>query len=300
MARSTWTGYLISLPERVVRSASALAGGLVREIGDVTVPDALRRTRLYRSLVDSTLRFLIEQVGQVEGAYPPEGKLAEDFAVRRAAGNGVELIGILTFRASPVWVLAALADLSGAGRHLIREIAASLKQEGLLDPAAEFESVDQLLDGLEQCAGRAAEAINTPPLNVAELRQEWREIRAQAAALPAPGLPSIETLGRSWESLKTEAAAQGRPVFELSALVALSAVTALPRNVVWLSRCVAHSARRTGEVVSDALLGHYARALADIRREGFLGYWVREYRPYLRAAAAQFSPRRQGQKERHA
>jgi hypothetical protein len=300
VARAAWTDYLISLPERVVRSASALAGGLLREIGDVTVPDALRRTRLYRSLVDSTLRFLIEQVGQVEGAYPAEGKLAEDFALRRAAGNGVELIGILTFRASPVWVLAALADLSGAGRHLIREIAASLKQEGLLDPATEFENVDQLLDGLEQCAGRAAEAINTPPLNVAELRREWREIRAQAAAIPAPGLPSIETVGRSWDALKTEAASQGRPVFELSALVALSAVTALPRNVVWLSRCVTHSARRTGEVVSGALLGHYARSLADIRREGFLNYWVREYRPYLRAAAAQFSPRRRGQGDRNA
>ncbi|MEK7753885.1 MAG: hypothetical protein AAB654_18325, partial [Acidobacteriota bacterium] len=133
MSRETWPHYLASLPERVVRSASALAGGLVRELGDVTLPPAIRRTRLYRSLVDSTLRFLIEQVGQVEGAYPLEGRLAEDFAMRRAAGNGIELVGILTFRASPVWVLAALADLSGAGRQLIQEIAASLKQEGLLE-----------------------------------------------------------------------------------------------------------------------------------------------------------------------
>jgi len=45
---------------------------------------------------------LIEQVGEVEGAYPAEGQLSEDFAVRRAAGNGIELAGILAFRASPV------------------------------------------------------------------------------------------------------------------------------------------------------------------------------------------------------
>ncbi len=300
MARAAWTEYLVSLPERVVRSASALAGGLVREIGDITVPAAVRKTRLYRSLVDSTLQFLIEQVGQVEGAYPAEGKLAENFAVRRAAGNGIEFIGILTFHASPVWVLAALADLSGAGRRLIREISISLKQEGLLDPATEFESMDQLLDGLEQCAGRTAEAINTPPLDVGELRREWREIRAQVASIPTPDLPSVETLARSWNSLQTEAAAQGRSVFELSALVALSAVTALPRNVVWLSRCVAMSARRTGEVFSETLLKHYAQAIEEIRREGFLGYWVREYRPYLRAAAAQFLPQRQVRSNRDA
>ena len=30
--------YAVSLPERVVRSAAALAGGLIRELGAVTVP----------------------------------------------------------------------------------------------------------------------------------------------------------------------------------------------------------------------------------------------------------------------
>ncbi|MBI4876769.1 MAG: hypothetical protein HY822_19200 [Acidobacteria bacterium] len=292
MRGEMWARYLLSLPERVLRSASALAGGLVRELGDITVPAALRRTRLYQSLVDSTLRFLIEQVGQVEDAYPSEGRLADDFALRRAAGNGVELIGILTFRASPVWVLAALADLSGAGRHLIQEIAASLKQEGLLDPDADFESVDQMLDGLEQSAGRAAEAINTPPLDVAELRQEWRAIRQQAASIPLPELPSPDLLSRNWEALQREAAIQRRSVFELSALIALSSLTALPGNVLWLSRCISLSARRTGHVMAEALLGHYERALDEIRREGFLAYWAREYRPYLRAAAAHFSPGR--------
>ena len=34
------------------------------------LPDGVRRTRLYQNLVDTTLRFLIEQVGGVEGAYP--------------------------------------------------------------------------------------------------------------------------------------------------------------------------------------------------------------------------------------
>ena len=50
--------------------------------------------------------------------------------MRRTAGSGIEFIGILAFRASPVWVLAALADVSGAGKFLIREISASLKEQG--------------------------------------------------------------------------------------------------------------------------------------------------------------------------
>jgi hypothetical protein len=142
------TPYLLSVPERTFRSASALAAGLLREITEVALPGALRRTRLYRNMVDVSLRFLIEQVGEVKGVYPNSEQLSEDFLIRRTAGNGIELIGILTFRASPVWVLAALADVSGAGRHLIQEITNALKAENLLDQDRNFTTVDQMLDGL--------------------------------------------------------------------------------------------------------------------------------------------------------
>ena len=284
--------YIISLPERVLRSATAVAAGLVREIGDVSIPAAIRKTRLYQSLVDGTLRFLIEQVGQVEGTYPAEGRLADDFAIRRTAGNGIEAIGILTFRASPVWVMAALADLSGAGRHLIGEISASLKQEGLLEPDANFETMDQLLDGLEKTSGRVAEAINTPPLDVAGLRKEWAQIRADARTLPAPSLPSVDTLNRTWADLKSAAAAENRSVFEFSTVMALSAMSKVPEQLLWLSKATQLAVKCTGEVVAGALLDHYRTALEEIRRTGFLKYWVREFRPYLSAAAAQFSSSR--------
>ena len=76
--------FLVSLPERVLRSVTALASGLVREIGEVTLPQAVRHSQLYQNLVEATLRFLIAEVGQVQGVYPPsEEKLAEDFLLDR-------------------------------------------------------------------------------------------------------------------------------------------------------------------------------------------------------------------------
>lgn len=122
LGKSRGVRYAASLPERVVRSASALAAGTVREAATVALPVGLRRGRLYRSLVDVTLRFLIENVGGVQNT-PSEQILGENFLLRRAAGNGIELMGMIAFRASPVWVLAALADLAGFGRQLIPEIA---------------------------------------------------------------------------------------------------------------------------------------------------------------------------------
>jgi hypothetical protein len=290
--------YLLSLPERVLRSVSALAGGLLRELGDVALPAAIRRTRLYRTMVEATLRFLIEELGQVEGVFPEEGRLAKDFLLRKAAGNAIELMGILAFRASPVWVMAALADVSGAGRQLILEIAESLKQEGLLERETNFENVDQILDGLERSAGRVAETINTPPLDVQALRQEWAALRQEVRKIPPRNLPSPELLRRNWDTLKQEAAAQGRSVFQLSSVLALSAVSRLPENVRWLSRCAGLAARRTGQLFAGALLDHYTQTLKDIRETGYLSYWAREFRPYLVAAARQFSPRRGSRTQR--
>src|SRR5882757_4770020 len=97
--------YLLSLPERVIRSLSALSGGLLREVGEVVLPAGLRRTTLYRTMVGVTLRFLIEEVGQVEGRYPTESDAAENFVLQRTAGHAIEALGLLAFHASPVWVL---------------------------------------------------------------------------------------------------------------------------------------------------------------------------------------------------
>jgi hypothetical protein len=107
--------YLISLPERLVRSVLGLSAGLAREVGEVALPAAVRRSQLYQNLVDTTLRFLIEQVGGVEGVYATQATLPDDFLARRTAGNAVEAVGIVAFRASPVWVLAAMADVCGWG-----------------------------------------------------------------------------------------------------------------------------------------------------------------------------------------
>src|SRR6267378_6483701 len=290
--------FLLSLPERGLRSATALVGGLLREMGDVAIPKTIRRSQLYRNLVEATLRFLIEQVGQVKDVYPGEEKLSEDFLVRRTAGNGIELIGILTFRASPVWVLAALADASGAGRYLIREITDSLKDEGLLDPATEFTTVDQMLDGLERSAGRLASTINTPPLDVAALRQEWDSMRRDLAKIPPRNIPGLDSLRNVWTSIVREAQEQNRTVFEVSSLMAMSAITTLPQKARWLSASTRLAASKTGSVMAGVLLDHYRTTLRQIHERGYIRYAVQQFRPYLYAAVSQFSPQRRSLTER--
>ena len=282
--------YILSLPERVVRSLGALSGGLLREIGEVVVPASLRRTMLYRTMVEVTLRFLIEEVGQVEGIYPSEGHLAENFLLQRTASHGIELLGILSFHASPVWVLAALADVTGAGNTMIREISQALKDEGLLDRDARFETMEQMLDGLEKTSSHLALTLNLPPVDIAGLRREWDSFRQEVRAIPPKRVPAPERLESIWDELRRTAREQKRSVFTVSSLMAVSALRHVPGNVLWLSRAAHSAARRTGKVLGSAILDDYARSLAEISRTGFVAYWTREFRPYLHAAAVQFAP----------
>jgi hypothetical protein len=98
-------GYLASLPERTARAGAALTGGLVYETGEVLLPLAVRRSRLYQAVVGRLLRITIELVGGVDGVYPTEGMQARELLVRKTAGNVIELASFLAVGWSPVWLL---------------------------------------------------------------------------------------------------------------------------------------------------------------------------------------------------
>jgi hypothetical protein len=298
MPRAASYKYVLSLPERVVRSLVALSGGLLREIGNVALPASVRRTTLYRTMVDVALRFMIQEVGQVEGIYPSEGKLAENFLLQQTASYGISLLGILAFQASPIWVLAALADATGGSRKLMSEISQALQEEGLLDSSAHFDTMEQVLDGLEKTSGHLAATLNLPPVDIAGLRREWSRLKEGLQSIPPRNIPALERVERMWEDVRDSAKQQGRSVFVVSSLMAVSSVAHVPANVLWLSRAARTAARRTGKVLGEAILDHYGEVLIEIGRTGFLAYGTREFRPYLRGAAEQFAPGRESTTER--
>jgi hypothetical protein len=210
----------------------------------------------------------------------------------RGAGHAIELLGLVAFRVSPVWVLAALADLSGLGRRLIPEIADALEAEGLLQEGSRFESVDQLLDGLEKTSSRLARVVNAPPLNVAELRKEWEAIRSQAQGTRPPPLPSATAIGRQWQQIKQESRRQRRSIFQTSSLMAVAAVRDVPRKARRWSASTGVGTKRAGKVLAADILEGYSQTLMELREVGYLSYAKRQLSPYLRACVGQFSQQR--------
>ena len=258
--------FLLSVPERVVRSLAALVGGLVHESAQLLLPRLVRRSRLYEASAKNLLRVTIELVGRVEGAPTAEpGGGVGQLAVRKGAGNVVELGSIAAFGFSPLWLLAAASDLARGSRVYLETLVDELKTAGVLAPEAEFGSVDELLGALERGSGTAARLVDIPPLELAELRSSVAELRTNVDDLPSPG-----ELAVAYEGLRQAARAEERSLLEVSAGIGLAFVL---------------SARSLSR---EHLVVPYRQDWRPLRDEGFAAYSRRVAQPYRRALEGHF------------
>jgi hypothetical protein len=263
--------YALSLPERTLRALFAGVGGTVQEAAQLALPRFVRRSRLYEASAKNALRIAVELVGGVaraaEVADGAEG--AGGIALKKAAGNVVELGSIAAFGFSPLWLLAGAADVLRGSRVYLRALEQELQAAGLLAEGTRFESVDQLVGALEGTTGQTARLIDLPPLELAELRRSLAELRRDATSLPTPA-----ELGALFEGLVRTARLEGRSLLEVSSGVGLAFVT---------------SARHVGR---EHLMTPYREDWAPLRREGFGAYAARVAGPYREAIAGHFDAER--------
>lgn len=234
-----------------------------QKVGDAT---------LWRATGGVGLRVLIEQFGDVRGIYEPTDPIARELVRRYAVGASLEIVGILTFYLSPVWVLAALGDVTRAGRTLVTKAGDALRTEGLIDSGARFRNMDQLLHGIEETSTHLALNINVPPLNIKGLRTEWEQFRTNLATLRPAKLPAARELRDTWNRIEDTSAKVGKSVFSVSAAMSLSALAAVPAQLQWLSRSAASAAGTTGSVVGGVFLDHYAAASREMSQGGLNRY----------------------------
>ena len=158
--------HVVTLPERLVRAVAAIVGGAIHETALVVLPRFVRQSRVYEATAKNVLRITIELVGGVEGEAKADEPSAGQLAVRKGAGNVVELGSIAAFGFSPLWLLAAASDLARGSRVYLAALVEELKANGVLAADAEIASVDQLLGVLERGAGKSAALIDVPPIEI--------------------------------------------------------------------------------------------------------------------------------------
>jgi len=260
--------FLLSLPERAVRSVAALLGGLVHETFALALPRVVRQSRLYEATAKNLLRVTSERVGGVDARIPTESEYEPDpgrLAVRKGVGNAVELGSIAAFGFSPLWILAAAADVTRGSRIYLDAYVAELIRVGALPAGSSPGSATDLLSALERVSGTTARLVDIPPLELRALRQSLADIRRDAASLPGP-----DELARLYAGLLEAARRERTSVLEVS---------------VGLGLAFFNSARHVGR---QHLLDPYREDLRPVRDEGLAAYARRVSRPYAEAVARHF------------
>jgi hypothetical protein len=261
--------FLASLPERAVRALAALAGGLVHETAELALPRIARRSRLYEATAKNMLRIVIELVGDVSRPVPPGEPEADEVLKRKTAGNVVELGSIAAFGFSPLWLLAAAADVTRGTRTYLDAFVAELQAAGVIAEGTVPSSVDELLASLEGASGTTARLIDVPPLELAALRQSLQSLRDDASGLPSPA-----ELAALFDGLRRVAARERRSLLEVS---------------VGMGLALFNAARKVGR---QHVLDPYTEDLRPVRDEGFGAYAARVSRPYADAVARHFDATR--------
>ena len=260
--------FLLSLPERIVRAIAAVLGGTLHETFQLALPRVVRTSRLYEATAKNLLRVTIELVGGVDARAPTEDEHEPDagrLAIRKGAGNVVELGSIAAFGFSPLWVLAAAADVTRGSRTYLDAFVGELTREGVLPEGSKPGSVGELLGALEGVSGTGARLIDIPPLEVEALRRSLEEIRRDATALPSP-----EELARVFDGLREVARRERASLLEVSVGIGLAFF---------------NSARHVGR---QHVLDPYREDLRPLGEEGFGAYARRVSRPYAEAVARHF------------
>lgn len=262
--------FLLSLPERLVRALAASLGGSVHETFELALPRVVRTSRLYEATAKNLLRVTTELVGGVEPRSPPELEHEPDasrLAMRKGVGNAMELGSIAAFGFSPLWVLAAAADVTGGSRAYLDTLVRELVREGLLPRDVRIDSVDQLLAALQGVSGTSARMIDIPPLEVEALRRSLDDMRRDATSLPTQ-----DELARVYQAIRQAAEREGMTMLDVS---------------VGVGFAFFNSARKVGR---QHLLDPYTEDLRPLMDEGFGAYAHRVSGRYADAVARHFDP----------
>lgn len=281
--------YGLSLPERTLRSTSALLGGMVRESAELLVPQAFRSSNTYRAFVEQSLDFVLEKVGGVAAEKEPEQAAVEGFVARKAVGGFIELAALPLLHVSPMTVLAVISDVAYGSQAYLAELSRELKQQGVIDQETTIDHTADLLEAISGVTSKTASAIDMPPLSVDGLRETIRQITEAASSVdPTRLLPQAE-VERIWDEMHQIATQEQVSAMQVSSTITMFAM----HKVGTLGRGALSTITVAGNMFDKHILDHYAQGIREIHTKGLYATLAESGKPYIDALWWNFSSDRE-------
>lgn len=282
-------GYLLSLPERTVRSLAAVAGGTTSLLTDTLFPEALRGTTLYKIFLGDTQRFMIAKIAQMQQETEQAANVSCDdprYLPRKLLGSAFETAGLFAMHVSPLWVFAIAGDAAAGTNVFLERLVQQLKKNNVVPADAHVTQLADLLAVIHDTSCKGATAIDTPPLSREELNQlagdmivQSREMFSKATDL----LPKMETI---WASMQQVADRQNISLDALSGILSID-VAGYARKGIGAVMAVG----QTGQsLMGEKILDSYAATLQQVSSQGVTQFVSLHMTPFLTKALSHFDP----------
>ena len=281
--------YGLSLPERTVRSTSAIVGGLVNETAARLIPTAFRSSRSYSVFIQQALDMMIHDVGGVKNANQPVVDEAESKLARKAVGGLLDVAGAATLHLSPMTVLAVFSDLAYGSSHYLKLLSEELKREGIIDDVSSIDHVSDLVDVLNSASGKAAEAMDTPPISLDGFKETIQQLRTEINKVdPSHVIPQAE-IQRMWREMESAATQADVGLWDVSTTMTMFAVNRVSTG----TRGALSSISVAGNILEEHIFTHYFDALDQIEENGLYQTLADVSTPYLSAVWENFAGERE-------
>lgn len=278
--------YSASLPERTLRSASALAGGLVRESANWMLPSAFRNSKSYSIFVQQTFNFVVNEIGGVrKSASSAEEHHQEVALARKTVGNLLDMTALATFHLSPITVLAIFSDVAYGSKVYLYELGRRLKEQGIIDEETTIDGAADLITALESASGKAVGMFDQPPISIEGLRKTIFETQEAVLQIdPAKLLPRSE-IDQLWRQMELAAKEQNASVWDVSGTIAIVALN----NIHAVGQGTMLGLEVATNMFQEHIVQHYWDGLRAIEREGLIPTLSRASSPYLEAVWTNFN-----------
>lgn len=281
--------YSASLPERTIRSAGALAGGLVRESANWLIPSAFRNSKSYSIFVQQMLDFVVSDLGGVkkralsgnkEGNDPQQVDLA-----RKTVGNLLDMTAFATLHMSPITVLAVFSDVAYGSKVYLNQLSDRLKEQGVIAEDTTIDGASDLINALEKATGTAVGMFDQPPISIDGFKKTIEETQNAVSQIDPSKLLPVSEIDQLWRQMELAASDEHASIWDVSATMSVVALN----NIQAVGKGTLASLDIAGDMFNEHIIEHYWTGLREIEKEGLIPTLSRSSEPYLEAVWSNFA-----------
>ncbi len=285
-------GYLVSLPERTLRSLAAVAGGTTSLLTDTLFPEVLRGTTMYRIFIGDAQKFIIEKIAEVQAQQDADkgdpGASDPAYLQKKMIGGALETAGLLAMHFSPLWVFAVAGDAAAGTGAFLDRLVKHLKRNGVIAEETQVKGLTDVLEAMQAASQRSASAIDTPPLSREEINKLAEEMTSTYQNMFSSVTNLVPRLDDLWSRMERVASRENVSLERIGGILTVDVAS-------WGKKGfgAAMAVGQTGAgLFGEKVLDSYGKTLNAVSEQGVTNYLNTRMKPFLQAAAAHFDPDR--------